>query len=498
LSGGTGPGAPIFWTGRNRWIAWGQVVLHASVSDLFEETLDPGDPRRYALRGGWREVDRVVESIAVRGEPDETLEILESRNGPLLGAVHPDDARLRSLALRWTGQDRRSGMDALLRLQHAQDWQGFRHALRRLSAPPATFLYADRAGRIGLQLAGHLPLRAIETGLLPVPGRSRYYDWRGFVPFKELPHQFGSQLPFLVASTRPEMPGLPHPVTWLWHPGRAEARLRELLESSGPLDLERVLAIQRDVSSGQGRDRVRRLLDGVEPRHAPAARVRELLLAWDGGTDPDAVGAAVYHVFRDSLARLLLAERVGEELEAEFVRLAEPFPGVLLDRFVERAAEEMGGGELAERALEETWKTLEVRVSSNPRKWTWGRVHRLRLRHDFEALGEGPVAWLGRRLGRGPFPAPGDADSIWTMYHRELPGSGILVGPAFRYAVALDDPAHARFGLAGGQSGHPGSVHYDDALADWLRGRARPLWTHRADVADHEQSVWELRPRHGP
>ena len=48
------------------------------------------------------------------------------------------------------------------------------------------------------------------------------------------------------------------------------------------------------------------------------------------------------------------------------------------------------------------------------------------------------------------------------------------------------------FGLAGGQSGHPGSRHYDDALGDWLRGRPRTLWMHWIDVSNLEEGVWEL------
>jgi penicillin amidase len=133
-------------------------------------------------------------------------------------------------------------------------------------------------------------------------------------------------------------------------------------------------------------------------------------------------------------------------------------------------------------------------VSPNPAKWTWGRTRGLRLRHSFERLGGGSLRWLGRRFARGPFAAGGDPDSIWSMYHGELPGDDVSVGPGLRYAVDLADPGHAQVGLAGGQSGLPGDPHYADALGDWLAGRARPLWMHGSDVAYHRRGVWELRP----
>jgi acyl-homoserine lactone acylase PvdQ len=63
-----------------------------------------------------------------------------------------------------------------------------------------------------------------------------------------------------------------------------------------------------------------------------------------------------------------------------------------------------------------------------------------------------------------------------------------------RYAVDLADLDHPWVGLAGGQSGHPGDEHYDDAIQDWLRGRARPLWLNRLIVAYHSRGIWLLHP----
>ena len=495
LSGGTWPGVPLFWTGTNREIAWGQVITHASVSELFEETLHPDDPRRYAQGTRWKDVTRESESIGVRGGPDEPIEILETRNGPLLGSVYPEDRYVRALALRWTGQSKRSGAESMLRVHRARSWDDFRHALRRLPGPPASFLYASRKGTVGIQVAGHLPLRAIETGLLPVPGRSRYYRWRGFIPFKALPHQHGSKIPWLVASTHPPGFELSHRVTWLWSPGGAAERLQSLLHGRRTLDIGDVLRIQRDRHSARGTELVRKLLGDVQPRGSTAVRLREALLAWDGSTDTGSRGATLYHFFRRTLARLLLEAHAGRQIAEQLGAAAEPLPGVVLARFVDRAAPL--DEELIERALAQAWGRLESAVSSNPAKWEWGRTHRLVLPHDFARLGRGPLAWLGRYLSRGPFPVAGDADSVWTMHHHSLPADETGVGPGFRYTIDLGDPDHAFFGLAGGQSGHPSSVHYDDALEEWLRGHPRPLWMHRGDIEHHASGVWELLPPSG-
>jgi penicillin amidase len=493
LSGATLPGLPVFLAGTNRTIAWGQVALHGSVSDLYEETVDPADPARYDRGGRWRTARTREEKIAVKGRTAETLLVVTTEHGPLLRAVWPDQPRANALALRWTGQNARSSVESGLRLQRCADWSCFRDALRGLRAPVATYLYADAEGAIGTQVAGDLPVRAIDTGLLPLAGASRYYDWRGTYAFEDLPSSFGAASPPLVASPHPEAAGFKGTVAWLWSSQGGPERVAQLLGDDRLLDVEDVVAIQRDTVSRRGPETVKILLAHVRPTSSAAQRVRETLLAWDGSTAPDSAGASVYHVFRQRLARRLLD---GLKLSRESLALlerAEPAPGIVLARTLERVGRESAATSV-EAALDETWAALRTQVSANPRKWTWGEVHEVRLVHAFESLGRGPLRWVGRRLGTRPLPAPGDPDSVWTMYARELPAREALLGPALRYAIDLGDPDHALFGLAGGQSGHPGSPHYTDALGDWISGRPRPLWMHASDVSYHQKGTWELDP----
>jgi penicillin amidase len=491
VAGATWPGMPIFWAGTNRSIAWGQVTLHASVSDLFDESLHPEDRSRYDWGGRWRQGRRREEIIRVRDGADQQIEVISTRHGPLLAPVDPD---AQTYALRWTGQSQESGFEALLRVQDARSWKSFREALRGVPAPAATFLYADRHGNIGTQVAGRLPIRTIDTGLLPVPGRSSFYDWRGFIPFDRLPTSFGRDEPWLVASTSMPRTAFPEAVAWLRDgSGGGESRLRRALRRSGELSLDDVIRIQRERHSAQGTAAVRQLVEGLDLPEGPAALMRQALLDWDGETRTGSVGAAIFHVFRRRLTERLLEDRLGAPYIEDVLSAAEPVPGVLLSRFLERVGPPRSRS-MIERSLEETWSWFGVNVSSNPDKWTWGRVHRLRLRHAFEELGGPVLQRLGRSLGRGPFPAPGNADSVWTMYHSAKPPFEAMVGPALRVALDMADPDHLTFGLCGGQSGHPGDPLYDDGVADWLAGRPRPLWMHPLDVTYHERGVWELQP----
>ena len=74
LSGATWPGVPVFWVGNNAKIAWGQVALHASVSDLFDETFHPTRALSYDRNGRWRDAKSRVETLKVRGQADQEIE----------------------------------------------------------------------------------------------------------------------------------------------------------------------------------------------------------------------------------------------------------------------------------------------------------------------------------------------------------------------------------------------------------------------------------------
>ena len=494
LAGDTWPGIPVFWMGANQRLAFGQVALHASASDLFDETLHPTDTTKYDRNGRWLDLELREEEITVRYREPERIVVRSTRHGPLLGPALPDSPAAGNWTLRWTGQARRSGIRALLAIQSAENWKEFRSALKRYPAPASSFLYADVDGNIGLQVAGHLPIRTIPTEFLPVPGRTRYYDWRGFIPFKELPSAFGDDIPFLVASTHPMDAGFSYPLAWLWRDGQGPERVRERLRKARRLELEDVLAIQRERLASGATEELRRILANSSPRAESGARIRAMLLEWNGATDTDSLGASVYHAFRQRLTKRLMQRRLeGHDELAEALAQAGPVPGAVLARFLERSRDGEAA-DLVDSVLDETWTWLGLNVSSNPKKWAWGHLHQLRLEHPLERLGGPLLAPAGRRLGRGPFRAPGDADSIWTMHHALLPTREVALGPVVRYAVDLADLGHPMVGLAGGQSGHPGAVHYDDAMKDWLAGRARPLWLHRLSVAYHSEGVWQLHP----
>jgi len=123
--------------------------------------------------------------------------------------------------------------------------------------------------------------------------------------------------------------------------------------------------------------------------------------------------------------------------------------------------------EVAEQALEDAVADLG-RALGGKRRWRWGRVHRIVLRHP---LAVRPL--LGRLLNPPSVRVGGDVDTVMATAQR--PGADFatrVMAPSWRQV--FDVGAWDR-GCAGilypGQSGHRASRHHHDLTKRWLRNR---------------------------
>jgi penicillin amidase len=93
-------------------------------------------------------------------------------------------------------------------------------------------------------------------------------------------------------------------------------------------------------------------------------------------------------------------------------------------------------------------------------------------------LGEGHTTaskMLDRVLSRR-VPAGGSQETVNCVGY--VPHKGDYGGKwaaSFRLLADVAEPERSRWQHMTGQSGHPGSHHYDDLIQDWLAGRSNPV-----------------------
>ena len=234
--------------------------------DLYTETLHPADPTRYHDGRGWSELEERVEVLRVRGGDDETLTVRSTRHGPLLDRAARGRSRAAGALVGGSARGAVGGLPAWLAVARARSADELLAALERVGEPALAVVYADADGAAGMQVAGWIPRHALSTGLVPLPGRARWYDWQGPVDFAQLPRErLAGGRGWAIAADNPFPRGRGRAAAeWLWRTGERAQRIDALLReatAAGPLELRQVAELQarrrRAARAQPGRERAR-------------------------------------------------------------------------------------------------------------------------------------------------------------------------------------------------------------------------------------------------
>ena len=475
LTGATVPGVPFTILGHNGTIAWGFTTTTSDVEDVFIEKLDPTDPTRYLTPDGPRRFTRRTETIKVRGGTDVTLEIRETRHGPVLDGLLPADPALPgrgyvlALAATYLAPDNGTAT-AMYRLNRARDWRGFVAALRSWSAPQQNIVYADIQGNIGFYAPGRVPIRRAGDGFMPAPGWTGSHDWIGVIPFAALPNVYNPAGGVIVnANNRVVPPGYPYFISRDWSlPYRAN-RILKMLATRPRLTLDGAARMQADIRSLMARDMLPLLLrfpaTGARDRKA-----RAVLRRWDGAMDRTRPEPLIFSAWMRALARALFADETGALYPARLRRRPRVLRTMLTrdtrwcDDVRTTARRESCGARVA-AALATALADLTKRYGAEMKSWRWGAAHRASFRN--RVLERVPVigGWANIDIATdgGDFTVnrgttnPGDAKHPFRHVH----------GAGFRAIYDLSDLGRSRFMQATGQSGNPFSRHYRDLNRRW-------------------------------
>ena len=502
VAGGSLIGLPGVVVGHNGRLAWGLTAAPVDCQDLYLERFDPEDATRYEVNGEWRAARIIGEVIHVRGQAAPEIEhVRVTRHGPLLTPL-PHTAA--ALALRWVSHEPDHLIETIIDVNRASTWEEARVAFRQMTGLPLNVVCADADDTIAYQLVGRVPIRPGGGGLLPVPGWTDDHEWRGVIPFEEMPSLVNPPSGVVVsANNAPVGADYPYYLGHDWSNGYRARRIADLLASRERHTLSDFARLQLDVLSLPALRLTARMADlpvgtlSLDARHA-----FDLLRAWDGHMRAESAGAAVYGRLMPTLLRRIFQPSLGDILNEYLGKSQNGITAInfWLGRAVPLALDllddpEVGGlplqappgqggvsraDSLLLAALEETVADLQRLLGSDPATWRWGAVHRVTWRHPL-----GQIKALAPLFNRGPYELPGDADTVNYCATLPLAPAGDaerawLAG--YRLIVDLADPGRSVSLLTSGQSGLPLSPHYADQIGSWRSGRPHSLLYERTAV----------------
>lgn len=525
VAGVTMPGTLGVVIGHNARIAWGVTNGMTDVQDLYIEQIHPDDPLRYACKGEWERVEVVREELKVKGQASpEVVEVRLTRHGPIIDDIAtPPQTPLtpkvngrprEALAIRWTALEPLPPLQrALLDLNRARNWGEFRSAIAGWTVPAQNFVYADVEGNIGYALGGWVPIRVQGDGNFPVPGWSGEYEWQGYIPPDQLPATLNPTEGFAVtANNRNAGDGYHyhHPLHAAWLNGYRAARIRTMIEQTPQHDPQSFTQMHQDLLSLPGLQ-IAHLVGQLYCTDVIEQQAQGLLHSWDGILNAESVAGTIYdgmryHLLREVYREIEEVHRAPAALGAFASIPAYSYLDRALPMVLSRATKGivhdtpdpwLGNGRTWRNVLAKSFtatiKDLRHTLGNDPRTWRYGRIHSLTLRHPL-----GSVPGLTQLFNRGTWPTGGDIDTVSQAYTpRDLVAGPIYVAPSVRMICDVGNWDNSQSVYPGGQSGHPGSRHYNELSAAWLGGTYHPMFWKRTTVERETSAVLVLEAESG-
>lgn len=501
------PGVPFVIVGHNARIGWGFTNVGPTVEDDYIEEFNAQG--QYKTPSGWATPQHRQETIHIKGGPDVTLDVVTTRHGPIISDIIPGETR--QVALRWTLYD---GLGLpFFDVNSADNWDSFRAAFAKLGAPGQNVVYADVDGNIGYQATGHVPIRAAGDGSLPVSGADDAHEWKGYIPYDEMPHVYDPPNGIIAtANGRIAPDAYRFSISTEWDAPWRTDRIYRVLESGKKFAPADMLALQMDVSSTFDRmiaDKFVYALDHGTKASGRARRAADILRDWDGRMSADSAAPTIEVKARMELMRMLLEPKLGKSADAASKGATAGAPPsaadvketgeltwksyrwgmstVWLENVLNRQPARWLPADYADytalltAAMESA--LAQKGVPSDLGKWKWGENYPVEIEHP--VLSQLPV--LGRFTGPGRHPLSGDNYTVRAV--------GRHFGPSERATWNFANLDESTLNVVTGESGVFPSPNYLDQWRAWYEGSTFTLPFSAAAVEKHRAHEMTLGPR---
>ncbi len=509
VEGFTLPGIPGVVIGNNGNVSWVLTNVMTDDCDFYVEKLD-SLKQNYFFKGEWNPLTITQDTIKVKDSSDVILDIRKTHRGPIVSDVHaykklfPNEQQGKAnLSIRWTAYEFSDEMYAVYLINRSTNWEEFKKGVSFFTVPGQNFVYGDKDGNIGYICGTRIPKRKYYSPTMVFDGTTDEYDWRGFVPYSEMPKLFNPKQNFIASANNKTVKNFKYNVSNIWEPPSRIERITELLTSKPKFNVEDFRKFQTDFYSHYAKNITKYILGAYKNIAVTNEKVKlalELFRNWDFVMDAKSQVPTIYAVFLQRLIQNIYEDEMGKNLMKEYVFIANvPYRNlpVLLEENKSSWFDNISTPEIETRddiirkSLEDALDELSKKLGNDITYWQWGKLHKVIFKHLFDKAS--PV--IAKIVNIGPYEIGGDGTTIFnTEYSFTKPYLNKL-GPSMRYIFDFAKPDEFHFILTTGQSGNFYSKHYKDMTEKWLTGELIKLKTDMETITSSGYDLLKLEPQ---
>jgi penicillin amidase len=467
------PGEPFIVAGHNEKIAWGETNLMVDDIDLFAEKINPQNKNQYFFKGEWKNMTVKKEIIKIKGGKQDSIIISYTHRGPIISGYR--DIKDASLSMRWSGYDYSDELRTVCLLNRATGWDDFRSAIKTFIAASQNFVYADVEGNIGLNTGGGIAIRK-GSGTAIRNGETDEYDWKGYVPFEQLPTSYNPEKGYVSsANNKTVTEGYPYYISADFELPYRINRIRQMLDEKQVYSIEdfkRMILDQHSDYAALLTPYILKLENRKNELTSSEAGALNTLAGWDYDMNAGLVSPSVFEFFRISFINNLLADELGD-LYSNFYqktgdyyiyRILKNGPDDWVDNINTPQKETLD--DIVLKSFKDCISSISKQYGDDQTKWKWGSIHKITIEHPL-----GSVKILDRIFGLNS-----DEFGIGGSNHTVSPysyGEGFKVnhGASERHIFNTANWDESYTIIPTGESGIPSSEFYLSQTKAYLEGK---------------------------
>jgi len=506
--GATLPGVPGVILGRNKKIAWGFTNTGPDTQDLYIEKINPDNPEEYKTPEGWARFQTRKETIRVKDQDPVDITVRITRHGPVLSDVYEKASKTVAsghvLAFAWTSLlDQDTTPMTSLKMAKAQNWADFKEAIRYFTSPQQNMVYADTDGNIGYYAPALVPIRDPANkaaGRIPVPGWDAKYDWKGFIPFEELPQAYNPAKGFhFTANQKIVPPTYPHFITHDWNLPYRAMRIKDRLELEEQHSVQTFIDLHGDVQSLMAEEFLEILLT-TKPADDFSRQALTALSTWDGQMTMNDKAPLIFNAWIRELNKAIYADETGDYFKSLWRHRPIFLKNVLLntngqghwcdnkttDANVESCED------ILQSSLYASLEDLKERYGADMEAWNWGEAHFAHSDHlPFSKVG------VLRNIFDIRVPSSGGIFTVNVGRNRmedDVNPFANVHAASLRAIYDFSDLDKSLYMHSTGQSGNILSPFYSDMASDWANLKYRQMSMTNADYSEGAFGTLTLTP----